>query len=170
MTIPRMSGCTLRVGLGEDLHRLVAGRPLVLGGVRFEAPVGPMGHSDGDVVLHALADALLGATAGGDIGERFPDDDPTYCGADSGQLLGQVMATIRGEGWTVVNADIVIAAERPRLGPGKHAIRDRVAALLDVPPGRVNVKAKTGEGLGIVGRGEAIACRAVVLIQGSEEQ
>jgi 2-C-methyl-D-erythritol 2,4-cyclodiphosphate synthase len=155
-----MSGCTLRVGLGEDLHPLVAGRPLVLGGVRFEAAVGPLGHSDGDVVLHALADALLGATAGGDIGDRFPDDDPAHRDADSSQLLG----------WMVVNADIVIAAERPRLGAGKQAIRDRVAALLEVPPGRVNVKAKTGEGLGSIGRGEAIGCRVVVLIQGTEAQ
>ena len=154
----------MRVGIGHDTHRLEAGRPLVLGGVTIPHALGLAGHSDADVVLHAVADALLGAAALGDIGEMFPDTDPTYRGADSANLLGEVVSRVRAAGWQPVNLDLVIHAERPKLGPHKPAIRVRIAELLGVAPNIVNVKAKTGELVGPIGRGEAISCEAVVLI------
>jgi 2-C-methyl-D-erythritol 2,4-cyclodiphosphate synthase len=156
----------VRVGIGHDTHRLVAGRPLILGGVRIEHDQGLDGHSDADVVLHAVADALLGAAALGDIGDHFPDTDPAWKGLDSGQLLSQVVAWLSRAGWRPANCDLIIHAERPKLGPHKAAIRDNVARLLDLPHETVNVKAKTGEGVGPIGRGEAIACEAVVLVRG----
>jgi 2-C-methyl-D-erythritol 2,4-cyclodiphosphate synthase len=151
-----------RVGLGEDLHRLVAGRPLILGGVRLEYELGLAGHSDGDVVLHAIADAMLGAAGLGDIGERFPDDDESTAGIDSGLILADVVKSVAEAKLRVVNVDVVVHAERPRLGAARARMRARIAEILGVEPGCVNVKAKTGEGLDAVGRGEAIACRAVV--------
>lgn len=159
----------MRVGLGEDLHRLVPGRPLILGGVPFDSPVGLLGHSDGDVVLHAVADALLGAAGLGDIGEHFSDEDPAHAGADSSKLLAHVVDEVRRRGYAVGNVDVVIHAQRPKLGSGKERIRARIAELLDLDLGDVNIKAKTGEGLDAVGREEAIACRVVALLDGRDD-
>ncbi len=154
----------MRVGIGQDTHRLVEGRPLVLGGVTVPHTHGLAGHSDADVVLHAVADALLGAAALGDIGELFPDTDPALRGADSAVLLRDVVARIRAAGWQPVNLDAVIHAERPKLGAHKLAMRNRIAELLGLDPAAVSVKAKTGESVGPIGRGEAISCEAVVLL------
>jgi 2-C-methyl-D-erythritol 2,4-cyclodiphosphate synthase len=155
----------VRVGIGHDTHRLGEGRPLILGGVRIEHPRGLIGHSDADVVLHALADALLGAAALGDIGEHYPDTDPQWRGLDSGWLLSEVVDRLAREGWRPVNCDLIIHAQEPKLGPHKPALRDNIARLLRLAPTAVNVKAKTGEHVGPIGRAEAIACEAVVLIE-----
>lgn len=158
-------GLIVRVGIGHDTHRLVEGRPLILGGVRVEFDRGLAGHSDADVVLHAVADALLGAAALGDIGELFPDTDPQWAGLDSAVLLDAVRTRVAEAGWSPVNCDIIIHAERPKLSAHKPAIRAGVAGLLGIPESAVNVKAKTGERVGHLGRGEAIACQAVVLCE-----
>src|SRR4051794_10642858 len=163
-TIPR-SGKELfimRVGIGHDTHRLAEGRPLILGGVRIEYARGLVGHSDADVVLHAVTDALLGAAGLGDIGEHFPDTDPRWKGADSARLLAEVVRQVRLEGWSVVNLDVTVHAQEPRLGPHKPALRENIARLLGVDLSCVNVKAKTGEHVGPVGRGEAITSDAAV--------
>jgi 2-C-methyl-D-erythritol 2,4-cyclodiphosphate synthase len=151
-----------RVGLGCDLHRLAAGRRLVLAGVVIDWPEGLVGHSDADVALHALIDAVLGAAGLGDIGEAFPDTDPTYKDADSGELTRQAAGMAARAGWRVVNADVTIRAERPKLSGYKQAMRERIAELLGVGRGQVNVKAKTDEGTGPVGSGEAMAALAIV--------
>jgi 2-C-methyl-D-erythritol 2,4-cyclodiphosphate synthase len=155
----------IRVGSGHDTHRLVDGRPLVLGGVRVDHPRGLAGHSDADVVLHALTDALLGAAALGDIGDLFPDSDPTYRDADSAIFVRGALARLTDDGWRVVNVDVTVFAQEPKLGPVKAAIRAKLAALLGVGIDAVSVKAKTGEQVGHIGRGEAIGCHAVVLIE-----
>jgi 2-C-methyl-D-erythritol 2,4-cyclodiphosphate synthase len=160
-----MGASMMRVGIGHDTHRLVEGRPLILGGVVIDHPRGLLGHSDADVVLHALADALLGAAALGDIGEHFPDTDPQWKGLEGGRLLGQVVDLVSREGWLVGNADVVIHAQEPKLTPHKPLIKDNIARLLRVAPSAVNVKAKTGEHVGPIGRGEAIACEVVVLLE-----
>ncbi len=154
----------LRIGEGWDIHRLGTGRKLILGGVELEHELGLVGHSDADALLHAVTDALLGAAALGDIGRHFPDTDPAYRGADSGELLRKALELVHREGWRPVNCDATIQAQRPKLAPHMDAIRARLAALLELDPGAVNVKAKTGEGLDAVGREEAIAARAVVLL------
>jgi 2-C-methyl-D-erythritol 2,4-cyclodiphosphate synthase len=154
----------MRVGIGHDTHRLGEGRPLVLGGLRIEHPRGLVGHSDADVVCHAVADALLGAAGLGDIGELYPDNDPRWRGLDSTRLLSDVVGQVEQTGGRVVNCDVVIHAEEPKLGNHKRAIRANLARLLRVGESAVNVKAKTGEHVGPVGRGEAIVCEAVVLI------
>ena len=154
----------LRVGSGHDTHRLVAGRPLVLGGVRVEHPRGPAGHSDADVVLHAVTDALLGAAALGDIGDLYPDTDPAHRDADSATFVRGALAKLAAGGWRVVNADFTVFAQEPKLGPLKATIRDSLAQLLEISPACVNVKAKTGERVGHIGRAEAIACHAIVLV------
>jgi 2-C-methyl-D-erythritol 2,4-cyclodiphosphate synthase len=156
---------TLRVGIGHDTHRLVEGRPLVLGGVRIEHDRGLLGHSDADVVLHAVADALLGAAALGDIGELFPDTDPRWAGLDSSRLLREVLGRVLNAGWRPVNCDVIVHAQRPKLSAHKPALRASLARLLDLPADAVNVKAKTGEHVGPIGRGEAIACEAAVLLE-----
>lgn len=153
-----------RVGLGFDSHRLGEGRPLVLGGVRIDHPRGPISHSDGDVVLHAVTDALLGAVGAGDIGDAFPDTDPQWKEADSVLFVHAAMAKLKQRGWRPVNLDVIVFAQEPKLGPVKAAIRSRLAQLLEVGEEQVNVKAKTGEKVGHIGRGEAIACQAVVFI------
>ena len=153
-----------RVGSGHDTHRLEPGYPLVLGGVHLDFPKGLVGHSDADAVLHAVTDALLGAVGLGDIGDAYPDTDPQWKGADSRLFLTETVAKLNRLGWTVVNADVTVFAQEPKLGPVKAAIRDNLAELLGVPPDRVNVKAKTGERVGHIGRGEAIGCHAVVLV------
>ena len=155
----------MRIGHGYDIHRLVDGRPLLLGGVHVPSPQGLQGHSDGDVVMHALCDAVLGALGAGDIGQHFPDSDERYRGIASGELLRRVTVLMRNAGWRVGNVDVTIVAERPRLAPYRDPIRARLAELLDAPARVVSLKAKTNEGLDAVGRGEAIAATAVVLLE-----
>jgi 2-C-methyl-D-erythritol 2,4-cyclodiphosphate synthase len=154
-----------RVGTGFDIHRLVEGRPLWLGGVRIPHDKGLLGHSDGDALLHAAADALLGAAGLGDLGRLFPDSDPHYAGADSRDLLKEVVRRVREAGWEPVNLDSTLIAERPRLAPHIEAMRTGLSGILGLPPEAVSVKAKTHEGLDSLGRGEAIAAQAVVLIK-----
>jgi len=160
MTLPQW-----RVGYGHDTHRLISGRPLVLGGVLIEHSAGLDGHSDADVLLHAITDALLGAAGLGDIGEHFPDTDPQYAGADSAKLLEAAYRAARERGWSIVNIDCTVHAQKPKLSPYKSAIRQRIAQLLALAPDSVNVKAKTGERVGPVGREEAMCADAVVLLQ-----
>jgi len=155
----------MRVGLGHDTHRLVVGRPLILGGVHLDHPRGLDGHSDADVVLHAVTDALLGAAGLGDIGDAFPDTDPAFKDADSRVFLEQTLQRLRQAGWQVVNVDVTIFAQEPKLGPVKDRIRQHLARLLGLDMGAVNVKAKTGEKVGHIGRGEALGCQAVALIE-----
>ena len=155
----------MRVGIGHDTHRLVEGRPLILGGVAIAHPRGLAGHSDADVVLHALTDALLGAAGLGDIGDAYPDTDPAYKDCASSVFVRETVERLRKDRWRVVNVDVIIFAQQPKLGPVKSAIRRRLAELLDLPPDAVNIKAKTGEHVGTIGRGEAIACQAIVLIE-----
>jgi len=154
----------IRVGAGFDTHRLVVGRPLILGGVRVEHPRGLDGHSDADVVLHSVTDAILGALALGDIGDAFPDTDAQWRDADSRVFLDATLVRMRAAGYAVGNLDVTLFAQEPKLGPVKSAIRDRLAELLGVPAGDVNVKAKTGERVGHIGRAEAIGCQATVLL------
>jgi len=160
----------IRVGSGHDTHRLIEGKPLILGGVRIEHPRGLDGHSDADVVLHALTDALLGAAGLGDIGDAYPDTDPQWKGAASTIFLAGALAKLREGGWQLVNADLTIFAQEPKLGPVKDRIRDNLAMLLGVPSEMVNVKAKTGERVGHIGRAEAMGCHVVVLIEKTEEE
>jgi len=154
-----------RVGSGHDTHRLIHGRPLLLGGVRLDHPKGLDGHSDADAVLHAVTDALLGAAGLGDIGDAYPDTDPRWKDADSRAFLIETVEKLNRMGWKAVNLDVTVFAQEPKLGPAKAAIRDNLATLLGLPADAVCVKAKTGERVGHIGRGEAIGCHAVVLIQ-----
>ena len=156
---------TFRVGLGHDTHRLIAGRPLILGGVRIEHELGLDGHSDADVLLHAITDALLGAAALGDIGELFPNTDPRWANADSAIFVQAALSKLGKLGWKIVNLDCTIHAERPKLSAFKLTIAARVAELLGLAADQVNVKAKTGEKVGPIGRQEAISADAVVLIE-----
>lgn len=153
-----------RAGIGYDIHRLAADRRLVLGGVAIEHPTGLAGHSDGDVLLHALMDALLGAANLGDLGRHFPSDDPAYAGASSLGLLKRVGALIREAGFAVASLDATVIAQAPRLAPHVGAMRDAVADALGIESGRVSVKATTNDGLGVVGSGEAIAALAIALL------
>lgn len=157
-----------RMGIGTDLHRLEPGGPLRLGGVDVPFDKRAAGHSDADVVLHAVIDALLGAAGLPDIGERFPDSDPRWRGVDSRNLLAEVVADLVGRGWAIVNVDVVIHAERPKLGPYKEAMRETIAELLYVSQDHVSVKAKTNEGLDAVGQGLAVGCTAVVGLKSRE--
>jgi 2-C-methyl-D-erythritol 2,4-cyclodiphosphate synthase len=154
-----------RIGSGHDTHRLADGRPLILGGVRIDHPRGLVGHSDADAVLHAVTDALLGAAGLGDIGDAYPDTDPAWKDADSRRFLAETLARLAALGWRPVNADVTVFAQEPKLGPVKARIRDSLAEQLGLPAEAVNVKAKTGEKVGHIGRGEAIGCHAVVLIE-----
>ena len=155
----------LRVGTGFDAHALQEGVPLVLGGVPIEHPRGLAGHSDGDVLAHALTDAVLGAAGMADIGALFPSGDPRYAGADSIELLREAWRQVQEEGWTLVNADVVLIGEEPRLAPHRDAMRARLAGALDVEPERVAVRATTTDGLGFTGRGEGLAAQAVALLR-----
>ncbi len=155
----------MRVGHGWDVHKLKEGRPFVLGGVTIPHLKGPVGHSDGDVLLHALTDALLGAAALGDIGTHFPDTDARWKGADSSRLLVLAAGLVLKAGFRPVNVDVTVLLQEPKLGPHREAIVSRVASLLGLGEDRVNVKAKTYEKLGPVGTGEAIECHAVVLLE-----
>jgi 2-C-methyl-D-erythritol 2,4-cyclodiphosphate synthase len=156
-----------RIGTGHDSHRLVAGRPLILGGVLIESDRGAQGHSDADALSHALADAILGAVCEGDLGVHFPDSDEQWKNADSLQLLARVYWLARERGYHLVNADATIMLERPKLREHIATIRDTLATTLQVDIGCVSVKAKTGEGLDAVGRSEAVTVAAVVLLQQS---
>lgn len=155
----------LRIGLGHDTHRLVEGSFMLLGGVRIEHTKSLLGYSDADVLLHAITDALLGAAGLGDIGELFPDTDPVNRRRDSAEILQVAWDQVRQHHWQIVNLDIVIFAEKPKLAPHKGAIRQRIAELLGIDTAQVGIKAKTGEGIGIIGREEAIAAECVVLLQ-----
>ena len=156
---------TQRVGIGYDIHPRAAGRPLVLGGVKFESPWGLAGHSDADVVLHAIGDALLGSLALGDLGDHFPPGDPRWKDASSLDLLARIRALLEQRGARIVNVDAMVAAESPRIGPQREAMRARIAAALGIAPAQVSVKATTHEGLGAVGRGEGIAAWAVAMVE-----
>jgi 2-C-methyl-D-erythritol 2,4-cyclodiphosphate synthase len=155
---------TFRIGEGWDIHALVEGRKLILGGVEIPHTRGLLGHSDADALLHAITDALLGAAALGDIGTHFPDTDARFKGADSGVLLAEAMRRVAERGYALVNLDCTIVAQAPKLAPYKAAMCARIAALLGLEPGQVNVKAKTAEKMGPVGEGLAIEARAVVLL------
>jgi len=155
----------IRIGQGCDVHALVPGRPMILGGVRIPHSAGLLGHSDADALLHAITDALLGAAALGDIGRHFPDTDPRYRGADSRQLLRATVALLLKAGWTVGNVDATIIAQAPKLASYLPQMTINIAGDLQVPSSAVNVKAKTAERLGFVGRGEGLAAEAVVLIR-----
>jgi 2-C-methyl-D-erythritol 2,4-cyclodiphosphate synthase len=153
-----------RVGLGHDTHLLVEGGPLLVGGVAIPHDRRASGHSDADVLLHAITDALLGAAALGDIGEMFPDTDPANRGRDSGEMLRAAAARLRAAGWRVVNLDCVILAQRPKILPHRDRIRESVAGMLGLAVDRVGLKAKTGERVGPIGREEAIAAECVALV------
>lgn len=158
-----------RVGYGYDVHRLIEGRKLILGGVEIEFEKGLDGHSDADVVLHAICDAMLGAAALGDIGEHFPPDNPKYKDADSRELLEQVHRKVKEGGWShVENIDVTIMAEQPKLNKFKALMKEEIARLLEIDSSRVNIKATTTEGLGAVGRQEGIAAAAVCLLKNDD--
>ena len=153
-----------RIGQGFDVHALVEGRPLVLGGVTIPFDRGLLGHSDADALLHAICDALLGAAALGDIGRHFPDTDPAFAGADSRVLLREVAKRVRAAGYSIGNVDATIIAQAPKMAPHVPAMIERIASDLGIPPDCVNVKAKTTERLGFTGRGEGIATEAIALV------
>ena len=154
----------MRIGIGHDTHRLGPDRPLILGGLKIEHPRGLVGHSDADVVLHALTNALLGAAGLGDIGDAYPDTDPKYKDCDSRVFVVESLQRIKDKGYRLVNVDLTIFAQEPKLGPIKARMREHLAAMLGLPVDAVNVKAKTGEKVGAIGRAEAIGCHVAVLI------
>ncbi len=155
----------MRVGIGHDMHRLQPGGPLRLGGVDIPHDRESIGHSDGDALLHALIDALLGAAALGDVGQMFPDTDPENRGRDSGEMLQIAMADVAALGWSVANIDCIVFAQRPKILPHRQAIRERLAELLNIEVERVGLQAKTSEGIGPIGREEAIAAQCVALLE-----
>jgi 2-C-methyl-D-erythritol 2,4-cyclodiphosphate synthase len=155
----------VKVGLGYDVHPFEKGRPLMLGGVHIEGEDGLSGHSDGDVLLHAITDAILGACGLGDIGQHFPSDDPNYAGADSLELLRRISKLAKEYGYSVENVDAVVIAERPRLQPFVGRMRMRIASAVGISEAQVSVKATTQDGLGAIGRGEGIAAMATALIK-----
>ena len=166
----RSISSTLRVGVGLDTHRLAPGGPLRLGGVDIPSEHHLLGHSDADVLLHAITDALLGAAALGDIGELFPDTDPVNRGRDSAEMLRRAHARVQEAGFAIVNLDCVVLAERPKLSPFKGAIQQRIAELLELAPEQVGVKAKTGEQVGPIGRREAMGAECVCLLEKSSAE
>lgn len=162
-----MSGTPrIRVGLGLDAHAFAPERPLVLGGVRLREHDGLAGHSDADVLVHALMDALLGAAGLEDIGHYFPDSDPAYAGADSVELLRSVVRILDEQGWHIVNVDVVVVCEQPRIAPHRARMKAVLASVLEVDEGRVGIRGTTTEGMGFTGRGEGIMAQAVVLLEG----
>ena len=158
-----MSG--FRIGQGFDVHRLVAGRPLIIGGVRIDYERGLLGHSDADVLLHAITDALLGASGLGDIGRHFPDTEPEFAGADSIALLSVAATKVRVQGYAIQNIDATIIAQAPRMAPYIQAMEEKISTCLGIDSDAVNIKAKTTEGLGFAGRGEGVAAQAIALLQ-----
>ncbi len=161
-----MNHFNIRVGEGFDVHALVPGRDLIIGGVKIDHHLGLLGHSDADVLLHAITDALLGAAALGDIGQHFPDTDPQFKGANSVELIKAVQNKLTDLGWQIVNVDSTVIAQAPKLMPYIFKMRESIAQALELPVSRVNVKAKTAEKLGPVGLEQSIEARAVVLLQG----
>ncbi len=159
----------MRVGLGFDIHRFAEGRRLVLGGVAFEGEVGLLGHSDADVVTHAIIDALLGAAGLGDIGQHFPDSDPKWSDASSLEMLRTVRSMLEAENYQPVNVDVSVATERPRLLPRVDAMRESLASVLGIAPSFVSIKATTAEGLGAIGRSEGICAWAAALVDRVQE-
>lgn len=155
----------IRIGQGFDVHKFEEGRPLIIGGMEIPYEMGLAGHSDADVLLHAVSDAVLGAIAEGDIGKHFPDTDPEFEGADSAKLLEHVWGIVKGKGYKLGNADCTIIAQAPKMAPHIEAMRKRISALLEADISQVNVKATTTEKLGFTGRKEGIAAEAVVLLQ-----
>jgi 2-C-methyl-D-erythritol 2,4-cyclodiphosphate synthase len=156
---------SLRIGFGNDVHRLVAGRKLILGGVKIPFAKGPLGHSDGDALAHAVCDALLGAAALGDIGRHFPDSSPRWKGASSLKFLQHVRGLLKRESLAIMNIDTTVEIEKPRLAPYVERMRGRMARALGVQASQINVKAKSGEGMGEIGRGEAVRAEAVALLR-----
>ena len=156
----------MRVGLGFDVHAFAEGRKLILGGLDIPFEKGLLGHSDGDVLLHAISDAILGAIADGDIGLHFPDTDQSIKGIESGKILRYVVDRVRARGFTVVNIDAVIICEAPRIGPYRDKLREHIAGLLSIDAERVSIKGKSAEGLGFLGKGDGIAAHAVCLLDG----
>jgi 2-C-methyl-D-erythritol 2,4-cyclodiphosphate synthase len=156
---------TVRIGHGFDAHKLVAGRKLILAGEEFDFPLGLEGYSDADVVTHALVDALLGAAGLGDIGMHFPDTDPAYRGANSLDMLRTITVAVESLGFVIANVDITVYAQKPKIGPRRPAMVDKLAGAMSIDPYLVNVKATTTEGMGFLGRGEGIAASAVVLLE-----
>ncbi|MDR2345094.1 MAG: 2-C-methyl-D-erythritol 2,4-cyclodiphosphate synthase [Planctomycetaceae bacterium] len=154
----------LRIGIGHDTHRLGTGNYMMIGGVRIEYSRTLLGHSDADVLLHAISDALLGATGCGDIGEMFPDTEPTNANIDSAIILKSICSKIYSENWKVINIDTIIFAEKPKFSPYKEKIRNRIAEIISINPSQINIKAKTGEHIGIIGREEAISAQCVALL------
>jgi len=157
----------MRVGIGFDVHRLTQGRKLVLGGVEIPCDKGLLGHSDGDVLLHAISDAILGAMSEDDIGIHFPDSDKSTEGIDSARILARVSEIAREKGYRIVNIDTVVVAQQPKIATYRAAMKERIAGILSIGTGAVGVKGKTTEGLGFEGRGEGIAAHAVVLLEKS---
>ena len=155
----------MRIGHGYDVHKLVEGRKLILGGVEITYEKGLLGHSDADVLTHAVMDALLGAAALGDIGRHFPDNDPAYRGIDSQILLSKVRDLLAAKGFRIGNLDVTVIAQAPKLAPHLAAMEQTLAATLEIDPARINIKATTEEHLGFTGRGEGIACHAVCLLE-----
>ncbi len=160
-----MKNCGIRVGTGTDVHELVEGRDLIIGGVKIDHPKGLKGHSDADVLLHAICDALLGAAGLGDIGEHFPDTDPGFKGISSRLLLKECYEKIRGRGYGIVNMDCTLFAQAPKMAPHKKQMTAVIAEVLELDAGRVNIKATTTETLGFVGRKEGIAAQTTVLLK-----
>jgi 2-C-methyl-D-erythritol 2,4-cyclodiphosphate synthase len=156
---------SIRVGMGYDAHRLAPGRPLILGGVEIPHSLGLAGHSDADVLIHAMGDALLGAVAAGDLGRHFPDTDPAYKGISSLILLERIVGVVHNLGYQVVNVDATVVAQAPKLAPHIPLMISRLAPILHIQPGELNIKATTTEGMGFTGRGEGIAAYAVVLVE-----
>jgi 2-C-methyl-D-erythritol 2,4-cyclodiphosphate synthase len=166
---PQAGGPAFRVGLGYDAHRFAPDRALVLGGVRLREHDGLLGHSDADVVVHAIMDAFLGAAGLEDIGHYFPDSDPAFAGADSISLLDAVVVLLRDRGWQPVNVDVVVICEEPRIAPHRTRMRERLAAALGVEPDAVGIRGTTTEGMGFTGRREGMAAQAVALVERSAE-
>jgi 2-C-methyl-D-erythritol 2,4-cyclodiphosphate synthase len=155
----------IRIGFSKDIHPLVEGRPFILGGVLLDYPKGPIGHSDADCLLHAIAESILGALALGDLGRFFPEDDPKYLGYDSSLILKEVFDYINKKGYTVSNLDCMVSLENPKLRPYTDQMKKHIADILEIDVSRVSIKATTFEGLGIVGEGKAIICEAIVLLE-----
>jgi len=154
----------MHVGIGYDIHRLVKGRKLILGGIAIPFEMGLLGHSDADVLLHAVCDALLGAAGLGDIGLHFPDTDPNYKNISSMKLLAKTVAMVKAKGFTICNIDTIIFAENPKIGPYRQKIKNNIAAAAEMEPNCVNVKATTTEGLGVIGKGDGIGAMSVVMV------
>jgi 2-C-methyl-D-erythritol 2,4-cyclodiphosphate synthase len=166
----RQPGRSFRVGIGHDTHRLADGGPLRIGGVDVPHDRHAVGHSDADVLLHAITDAILGAAALGDIGDMFPDTDPAHRGRDSGDMLQRAHARVQQAGLRIANLDCIVFAERPKISPHKEAIRNRLAELLNLPPDAIGIKAKTGEQVDAVGNGLAIQAQCIVLLHTIDQE